>query len=131
MPGKRCANRTQCFRSALHDIVPHRAVDMNVQVGRNEGGFGVSIARFALVAAIDRGDAPVVDGDSWIFDELVAVQEAACGDSAGHSGVPFSSTGKDIAMSKMPRNESRRQGRSLGGELENRGNWGKRTVKAR
>jgi hypothetical protein len=75
---------------------------MNVQVGRNQGGLGVGIARLALVAANDRGNVPVVDGDSRILDEFVAAQEPACRNYAGHPVVPFLSTGKDIAREKCP-----------------------------
>lgn len=106
MPGQRCANRLQRFGGALHDIVAHSAVHMNIQVSRDQGRFGIRIARLALRAAMDRGDVPVVDGDLRMLDEFAAAQEPACRNCAGHS-VPFSSCpvlvqGKEYSKREMP-----------------------------
>src|ERR1700744_5548180 len=99
MAGKRRANGLQRLGSALHDIVAHGAVDMNVKVGRDQSGTRVGVACLTLLAANDGRDVPVVARDSGMLDEFVAAQEPPRRD-CGHPLVPFSPTGKDIATEK-------------------------------
>ena len=76
----------------------------------------IGINGIAALAAKDGSDVPVINGDPRILEDFVPAQEPSRSDCAGHPVARFKCSAKDIATSKMPRNDSRRQGLTLGGE---------------
>lgn len=66
------ADCVEGFGGGLHDIVSGTAVNMDIDVGGDEGGFGKSMScgdalMIAEREAFDAEDATVFDGDEWIF----------------------------------------------------------------
>ena len=72
MPGKSSANGVQRLGSALHHVVAHRSVNMDIHIGRYQHGLGIGIARIVPVPAKNRSDASVVDGDQRILYDFIS-----------------------------------------------------------
>jgi hypothetical protein len=67
--------------------VAHGAVNMNIEIGRDQHGFGKPIGGIVarrVLAAKDGSDVPVVDGDPRILYDLVPAQEPPRSNCAGH-----------------------------------------------
>ena len=67
-----CADGVEGFRGGLHDVVPGTSVNVDVDIGGDESGFGKAMGcgdalMIARGEAFDADDATVLDGDEWML----------------------------------------------------------------
>src|SRR6202012_5027813 len=69
--GKSYGNDMQRLGSALHDVVTHRTMKMDVEIGGRQQGAGIGIRGMAAFAAKDGRDVAILDVDLRILYDFV------------------------------------------------------------
>ncbi len=72
MTGESYGNSMQRLWRAFHDVVTHRAMKMDVEIGRRQQGAWIGIRGMPSLAAKDGSDVAILDVDLRILHDFVS-----------------------------------------------------------